>query len=163
MKFRKWLLASVGCGLVAATGCGGSTDPASHDHGRIVAQLPILFAARPAFFAEHGTIHVAVAVGQRFSIKVDTSDGPYFWNEAGRPPNSRLVKLVGDFNDGHCAADLLGCRVPYFHTLLAQDSGTTTMTWRYHNVSCPSGQGRPSKATARCTRIGTVVFDITIH
>jgi hypothetical protein len=163
MKFRKWLAAGVvGASLVAATACGGSADPASHDHGRVVAHLPIQPPPHRVV-GEHGIIHLTVPVGQRFSVKVDTSDGPFFWDEAGSPPDPRLARFVGDFNDGYCGADQYGCRVPYFHTLLARSRGTTTMTWRFHNVSCPPGRDRASKATARCTRIETVVFDITIR
>jgi hypothetical protein len=161
MKFRKWLAAGVvGVSLVAATACGGSSDPASHDHGRVVAHLPIQSPPHPTV-GEHGIIHVTVAAGQRFSIKVDTSDGPYTWDEVGNPPG-RLVKFVGDFNDGHCGADSYGCRVPYFHTLLARSSGATTMTWRFRNVGCPPGR-HARYGGASCTRIETVVFDLTIR
>jgi len=159
MKFRKWLVAAVigGSVLSAAAYAGLATAP-GHDHGRVVALLPILSGPDPAF-PEHQIIYVKVHPGQLFSIKVHTSDGPFFWDESGRPPDPRLIKTAGDFNDGHFPAGLVGCRVPYFHTLLARRAGATSMTWRFHNVSCPAG----GNAAARCRRITTVVFDITIR
>ncbi len=154
--------AALGACLFSAAACGSPRAPvASRDHGRVVAELPIAFAPRPVFL-ESEIIRVTVNIGQRFSIKVGTSDGPVYWDQVGTP-DPRLVKVMGDFNDGHCAPNLVGCRVPYFHTLLARAAGTTTMTWRYHNLGCQVHQLEPSGNVPPCLRLRTVIFDITIR
>jgi hypothetical protein len=156
------LFSAAACGTTSAPAASRSAPAATHDHGRVVADLPIAFAPRPVFL-ETEIIRVTVNVGQRFSIKVGTSDGPVYWDQVGSPPDPRLVKVLGNFNDGHCPPDLVGCRVPYFHTLLALAAGTTTMTWRYHNLACQVHQMSASKVVARCARLRTVIFDIVIR
>jgi hypothetical protein len=157
MNLRTALVAFVS--LIAAAACAG---PASaQDHGRVVAHLTIPF--RPG--AVTGTtevIRVAVNRGQRFSVKVETSDGPFFWNQTGRP-DPRVVGLAGDFNQGSCAAGLAGCRVPFFHTLLARARGTTTMSWRYHDLHCQAVRKRMTQATRSCPSVTIVTFDITVR
>lgn len=150
-----------GC-LVSAAGCGRSTAPASRDHGRVVANLPISLSPLPVYL-ETETIDVNVAVGQRFSIKVNTSDGPVYWSQFGRSPNPRVIKVVGDFNDGHCAPNLVGCRVPYFHTLLARARGSTTMAWRYRDLGCAARARSQGKVVVPCERLRTVIFDIMVR
>jgi hypothetical protein len=139
------------CAL-SVTGCGGSAHSASRDHGRVVAELPI-----PLDSSLNPVVHIAVTLGQRFSVKVDTSDGPYEWSEIGRSPDRQLVKLAGDFNDGHCDPEAVGCRVPYFHTLQAKARGTTTMTWHFRDFSCQNNAG----SNPDCTH-NTVKFEITV-
>jgi hypothetical protein len=158
--FARPAVALVITGLAALAGCGG--PPAAHGHGRVVARLAIPF--RPA--AASGTaevIRVAVRPGQRFSVKVDTSDGPYFWRQTGTGPDARIVRLAGNVNDGSCPASQVGCRVPYFHTLLARAAGTTTMSWRYHDLHCDAVRKRMTQATRACPAITTVTFVITVR
>ncbi len=138
--------------LLGVTACGGSSPSVNTDHGQVVAELPIPLDA-PATPA----VKVAVSVGQRFSVKVDTSDGPYEWSEVGPSPDRHLVKLAGNFNDGHCDPKAVGCRVPYFHTLQAKASGTTTMTWHFRDFNCQDNLG----SNQDCTH-NTVKFEITI-
>ncbi len=99
-----------------------------------------------------------VSAGERFSIKVHTSDGPFWWTQQSKP-DPGLVRLAGNFDEGSCPANAVGCRVPYFHTLIARHAGTTTMTWVYHAPSC---QATPSAGSPGCTAMATVRFDITI-
>ena len=145
--------------LVAAAACAGPA--AARDHGRVVATLAIPF--RPA--AMTGTtevIRVAVRSGQRFAVKVDTSDGPFFWSQTGRP-DPRVIRLAGNFDDGSCASGMAGCRVPYFHTLLARARGTATMSWKYHDLRCQSVRKRMTQATRSCPSVTVVTFDITVR
>jgi hypothetical protein len=118
----------------------------------VVAELPIPLAS-PAT----PVVNVAVSVGQRFSVKVDTSDGPYEWSEIGPAPDRQLVKLAGNFDDGHCDSKAVGCRVPYFHTLLAKTRGTTTMTWHLRDFNCQDNLA----SNPDCTH-NTVKFKITV-
>jgi hypothetical protein len=153
--------ALVGGCVLTATACGNGGSPA-HDHGKVVARLPIPFTSRVA--AETAdVIKVTVAVGQRFSVKVATSDGPFYWSQAGAAPDPRLVKVAGDFNDGQCAANLVGCRVPFFHTLLARGKGTTTMSWLYHNLACAAGRKASGRTGHSCVRTAAVRFEITVR
>ena len=158
MNLRTALVALLS--LVAAAACAGPA--AALDHGRVVAQLTIPF--RPA--AVTGTtevIRVAVNRGQRFSVKVDTSDGPFSWNQAGRWPDPRVVRLAGDFSQGSCASGMAGCRVPYFHTMLARARGMTTMSWRYHDLRCQAERKRMTQATRSCPSVTVVTLDITVR
>ncbi len=146
--------------LLAAAACAGPA--AAQDHGRVVAHLTIPF--RPASVTgQTEVIKVAVRSGQRFSVKIETSDGPFFWSQAGRWPDPRVVRLAGDFNDGSCASGMAGCRVPYFHTLLARARGTTTMSWKYHDLRCRSVRKRMTQATRSCPSVTVVTFDITVR
>ena len=158
MKLRIALAAVLS--LIAAAACG--TRVVAPDHGRVVAYLTIPF--RPA--ATTGTaevVRVAVSSGQRFSVKVDTSDGPFYWNQTGSRPDPRVVRLAGNFDEGSCAAGMTGCRVPYFHTLLARSRGTTTMSWKYHDLHCQAVRKRMTQATRSCPSVTVVTFDITVR
>jgi hypothetical protein len=157
------LMAAAAGWALAAAACS-STAPShrSHDHGLVVAHLSIPF--RPAAGAGgRELITVTVSAGQRFSVKVDTSDGPYWWSQSGTPPDPRIVRLIGDFNQGSCAPGLVGCRVPYFHTLLARSSGMTTMTWTYHQPPCQAAAKAPSPASTACPKVTVVIFDISVR
>jgi hypothetical protein len=115
----------------------------------VVAHLAIPF--RPAVAAgKADVIPIAVTAGQRFSIKVDTSDGPYAWSQAGTAPDPRTVTLAGNFNAGSCAPDLVGCRVPYFHTLITRGRGTTTMSWKYHDYRCAHAPKAAAAGSRSC-------------
>jgi hypothetical protein len=139
------------CAL-GVTACSGPSHSVNRNHGLVVAELPIPLAS-PAT----PVVKVAVTVGQRFSVKVDTSDGPFEWIELAPKPDRQLVKVAGDFDDGHCPREAVGCRVPYFHTLQAKARGTTTMTWRLRDFSCQSSQS----SNPDCTH-NTVKFEITV-
>jgi hypothetical protein len=166
------LTAAAVSGLLAVAACGGPATP-SHDHGRVVAHLAIPFQP-PVATGNPDIIRVTVTVGQRFSIKVDTSDGPFDWSQLTRP-DPRIAWLAGNFGDGSCAAGLVGCRVPYFHTLIARGRGTTAMSWKYHDLRCEAAQATASPgpsaspgASARpgigpCPSVTRVTFDITVH
>jgi len=138
--------------LLGVTACSGSSHGAGRDHGRVVATLPIPLGS-------HATpiVKVAVGVGQRFSVEVATSDGPYEWSEIGQAPDPQLVKLAGNFNDGHCDPKAIGCRMPYFHTLQAKAPGTTTMTWRLRDFNCQDDLA----SNPDCIH-NTVKFEITV-
>jgi hypothetical protein len=160
---RRRLVTAAVAILVAALGAtltawgSGNAQP---NHGSVVARLPMPF--RP--HAERGIelIPVSVNVGQRFSILVGTTVAfPAYWTETGSSPDARIVQAVGDFSDGSCG-DMIGCAVPYFHTLSAQSRGTTTMTWQYRTPECrrfKHGGGGP----AGCPRVTTVVFRISVR
>jgi hypothetical protein len=151
------LLAVLAVSLLTAS-CAG---PAAHDHGRVAGHLSIPFVpAATAGKAE--IIPVAVTVGERFSIKVDTSDGPYWWTQAGAAPDPRLVRLAGNFSDGSCSPGLVGCRVPYFHTLIARARGTTAMSWRYHAPGCVTAPVTATPPGIACPAVTLVTFTITI-
>jgi hypothetical protein len=164
MNVRNWLTGAVfAASLLTAAACASPGTPtAAHDHGFVAAHLTIPFRP-PATAAAADIIAITVSAGRRFSIKVDTSDGPYYWSQEGPVPNPRLLRLAGDFNDGHCAPASVGCRVPYFHTLIARAAGTTAMSWRYHDLSCPPAPKAASPPSGSCPRLTTVTFDITIH
>jgi hypothetical protein len=144
--------ALAGSCVLAVIACSGPAHSATHDHGLVVAELPIPLSSPPT-----PVVKVAVKVGQRFSVKVDTSDGPYEWSEIGPKPDRHLVKVVGDFDDGHCQKRAVGCRVPYFHALKAKARGTTTMTWHLQDFNC---QDNPA-SNADCTH-NSVKFEITV-
>lgn len=143
--------------LLALGACSGSGGAPDHNHGLVVGHLRIPFVPSDARRPRR-VVRVAVSVGQRFSVKIDTSDGPYSWSQIGPLPDKHLIRLAGDFGQGSCAPNLAGCRVPYFHTLIPRAKGDTTMTWRY-NGTCPV---QPN-AGPPCTRVGTVIFIITIR
>jgi hypothetical protein len=157
------LRAVFAAGLLTAAACAGpGAPPPAPDHGFVAGHLTIPFRP-PATAAAADIIAITVSAGQRFSIKVDTSDGPYYWSQAGPGPDSRLLRLAGDFNDGKCAPALVGCRVPYFHTLIARVRGTTAMSWRYHDLTCPAAPKTASPPGGSCPAVTTVTFDITIR
>ncbi len=119
--------------LLLLTLAACANPPVQADHGRVVAHLPIPFT--PAGQPE--VIRVTISPGQRFSIKIDTSDGPYAWLQVSGP-DPRLIGFAGDFNDGSCPSGMVGCRVPYFHTMITEHRGATTATWRYRDYACPA-------------------------
>lgn len=149
-------LCAVACSLAGA-GCSATAAP---DHGAVIGHLAIPFNP-PAAKLSADVIAVSVGAGKRFSVKVDTSDGPFFWSQ-GRAPDPRVITFVGDFNQGSCPQAAVGCRVPYFHTLLARGRGTATMTWKYHNLGCPSTPAS-SQAASKCPRVIVVTFDVTVR
>ncbi len=161
-------LALLAAAPLLATACGSGPTPhghgvvrqlrANHSHGIVLGDLPIPYSPETSG-APSGVVAIDVTGGGRFSIKVDTSDGPFWWAEQGKP-DPRVARLAGQFNDGHCAKDLVGCRVPYFFTLIAEHPGKTTMTWVYHAPDCRNTA--PPVGTA-CQAIVRVRFDITIH
>jgi hypothetical protein len=151
MRFASRLIV-VGICLLGTAACSGSSPHVSKDHGEVVAELPIPLAS-PAT----PVIKVDVSVGQRFSVKVDTSDGPFEWSEVGPAPDRHLVKLAGNFDDGHCDPKVVGCRVPYFHTLQAKARGTTTMTWHFQDFGCQDNLA----SHPDCTH-NTIEFEITV-
>lgn len=124
-------VADVLFGTVVLAACA---SPPRDDHGQVVARLPIPFRSAAG---NADIIAISVATGRRFSIKVDTSDGPY------------------------CPQDRGGCRVPYFHTLLARATGTTTMTWKCYDLSCRAETGS-TPPPSPCPVVAVVRFDITI-
>jgi hypothetical protein len=147
---------------VLATACGSPLSLTHHhpspDHGEVVANLPIPFSLPVP--GQPDVMTVAVAAGERFSIEVATSDGPIYWAQAGQPPDPALIRPVGDFNDGQCAKDLVGCRVPYFATYAAGHAGTTKLTWAYHALDCRTTP--PVPAGQSCMPVVKVTFDLTI-
>lgn len=150
--------AAIAC-MVMAVACGGGAQPA-HNHGRVVAHLTIPFT--PAIApGKPDVIRVTVARGTRFSVLVDTSDGPIDWSQTSAP-NPHLLRLAGNFDDGSCAAGLAGCRVPYFHTLIARAPGATTMSWKYNELRCEASPP-PVTGPMRCPKLTTVTFDITVR
>jgi hypothetical protein len=152
-------------GLVAGTaalalltaGCSGARA-ASHDHGTVIGHLDIPFV--PAHVRGRAeVVPVTVHPGERFSVLVQTSDGPYAWNQTGRP-DPGLVRLAGDFDRGTCPAMQVGCRVPYYHTLIARAPGVTVMTWNYRDFGCP--QHGPAPKGRHCLTVTHVRFRITV-
>ncbi len=107
------------------------------------------------------TVKVMVRPGQRFSVKVATSDGPFWWRQVGPPPDGRVVSVVGDYNAGRCVKAAVGCRVPYFHILQARTAGSTTMTWMYREPSCLPVRKRMTEPGRSC--IAAITFDITVR
>jgi hypothetical protein len=142
---------------VLATACG-STPGRAHHPGTVVASLPIPFS--PPVPGQPDVITVTAAAGERFSFHVATSDGPFYWAQAAGP-DPALIRPAGEFNDGHCAKDLVGCRVPFFAAYTARHPGTTTMKWAYHALDCPAS-APPAAGGKSCARVVTVTFDITI-
>ena len=152
------LLAVVG---LLVSGCSGGTGRHhARAHGQVVAFLPIPYSPP---LGTHGpqVMSAVVTAGQRFSVKVDTSDGPIYWAQSGAKPDPRLVRQAGDVDDGHCPKLLVGCRVPFFSVLVALRSGTTTMTWTYHALDCPATPS-PAPAGRSCQRTSQVVLDIKV-
>jgi hypothetical protein len=155
------LTIAAACVLMAAA-CGGPAAPRPASHGLLVAHLAIPFlAAGPA--GRVVVVRVTVQVGQRFSIKVDTSDGPYYWAQSGAKPDRRIIRTAGDINDGNCAPDLVGCRVPYFHALVARAAGATTITWQYHALRCQNAPGASTPRPGSCPAVTMVRFDIRVR
>ncbi|HEX9064040.1 MAG TPA: hypothetical protein VF843_02970 [Streptosporangiaceae bacterium] len=159
-----YLTALIAAFAVAAAGCGSrrtGPQPAA-GHPKVVGYLPIPYrVSAGADIGAARVIHVVVRPGQRFAVKVATSDGPFAWRQIGRPPDRRVVRVLGDVNIGHCAAGAVGCRVPYFHVLAASRAGTTTMTWLYRELACSPQRKKMTQATRSCT--ATVTFDITVR
>jgi hypothetical protein len=165
---KKWYRRPALTGLLATlavslliTACGSPAGPA-HDHGRVAGHLTIPFVPA-ATTGKAEIIPISVTVGERFSIKVDTSDGPYWWTQSGTAPDPRLVRLAGNFNDGSCSPGLVGCRVPFFHTLFARARGTTAMSWRYHSPGCAATTGTATPPGRACPPVTLVTFTITIR
>jgi hypothetical protein len=104
-------------------------------------------------------VPVTVHPGERFSVLVQTSDGPYAWNQTGRP-DPGLIRLAGDFDRGTCPAMQVGCRVPYYHTLIARAPGVTVMTWNYRDFGCP--EHGPAPKDRHCLTVTHVRFRITV-
>jgi len=144
---------------VSVVACG-SSSATTIDHGVVVGRLHIPFLPKPTTGSAYVVI-VTVRAGQRFSVDVDTSDGPAWWTQAGARPDPAIVKVVGDFNIGSCPANETGCRVPYYHTLIARSPGTTTMTWRYNTAPCRAP--RTSPARKQCPSVRDVQFDINVR
>lgn len=151
-------VAAMACAL-GVTACSGGGSQA-RAHGRVLAALPIPF--RPSHAGGAERVALGVRTGQRFAIKVATSDGPYWWTQAARP-DGRILRVAGNFDDGHCPAGQVGCRVPYFHTLVARSPGTTTMTWRYHAPGCAVEGQKMTQASRRCANAATVIFTVTVR
>ncbi len=155
---------------VGATACSRSGATVS-DHGAVVGHLAIPFRP-PVAKGPAEIIEVTVRAGRRFSIEVDTSDGPQWWTQIAAP-DSRLLTVVGDFNLGSCPADVTGCRVPYYHTLLARSPGETTMTWKYNSGPCRAQAPAPtasqaasptaSPASKLCPSATKIQFDIDVR
>ena len=164
MKLWYWrpaaagLLAMLAVSLVITACSGGGSG---HDHGRVAGHLTIPFVPA-ATTGKAEVIPIAATVGERFSIKVDTSDGPYWWTQAGTP-DPRLIRLAGNFNDGSCSPGLVGCRVPYFHTLTARARGTTVTSWRYHAPGCVTASATATPPGLACPPVTLVTFAITIR
>ncbi len=146
---------------LAGTACSGTAAP-DQSHGAVIGLLAIPFHP-PDASGSADVITVTVAAGKRFSVKVDTSDGPFYWSQQGPVPDPQVMKFVGDFNQGSCPSDVVGCRVPFFHTLLARGRGTATMSWKYHALACPSKLPASSQAYSQCPKVTTVTFDITVR
>ena len=138
-------------------GCSGGSA-ASHDHGTVVGHLNIPFV--PAHVrGQAEVVPVTVHQGERFSVLVQTSDGPYAWSQTGRP-DPGLVRPAGDFSRGTCPSMQVGCRVPYYHTLVAMAPGVTVMTWNYRDFGCP--QHGPAPKGRHCLTVTHVRFRITV-
>ncbi len=160
MRVRDVLAAAVLAAGLLVTACAGPGTPV-HDHGSVAGHLRIPFV--PAATAgKTEVVPITVRVGERFSVKVDTSDGPFWWTRTGAPPDPRLVRLAGNFNDGSCSPGLVGCRVPYFHTLVARARGTTAMSWRYHAPGCAAAASA-SPSGRSCPAVTVVTFTITVR
>jgi hypothetical protein len=165
---RGAVLAALATVLVAGATAGCGTVPVPHAsaarevlrHGKVVAYLAIPYQVNSE--ADTGaarTVPVVVRPGHRFAVKVATSDGPFVWRQVG-PPDRRVVRVLGDFNLGHCAKKAVGCRVPYFHVLQAKSAGKTSMTWLYRELAC-SVRKKTTQGTRSC--VASVTFDITVR
>jgi hypothetical protein len=151
-------LLAAGCSGASAAGHGHSRDH-GHDHGTVVGRLGIPFV--PAHVrGQAEVIPVTVHTGERFSVEVQTSDGPYVWNQTGPRPDPGVVRLAGDFDAGSCRQDQVGCRVPYYRTMIAQAPGVTTATWNYRDFGCPAHGPAPKDRT--CPKVTHVRFTITV-
>ena len=159
------LIATLAAGAAACGSVGSGHGAANHGaaaHGEVVAYLRIPYQVTPG--ADTGAVrvvHVRVRPGERFAVKVATSDGPFLWGQAGPKPDRRVVRTIGNVNDGHCPAHEVGCRVPYFHVLQARAAGTTSMTWLYRQLTCSSLRKRMAQPTRSC--VATVTFQITVR
>jgi hypothetical protein len=152
--------AMAGCGSSGAHHGGGTGGTGGH--GKVVGYLAIPY--QPGYVASTRsarTVNVTVRPGQRFSVKVATSDGPFLWRQVGPAPDSRVVRIVGDFNAGHCVKNAVGCRVPYFHILQARTAGSTSMTWLYRALACSPERKKMAQPDRSC--IAAVIFDITVR
>jgi hypothetical protein len=156
---RMVLLLTAAAMCVSAVACT-SSSATPIDHGAVIGHLHIPFVPTVTS-GSADVIMVTVREGQRFSVEVDTSDGPQWWTQAGPGPDSRIVKVIGDFNVGSCPANVAGCRVPYYHTLLARSPGATTMTWRYNTAPCRAPSTSP--ASKQCPSVRDVQFDIDVR
>ena len=173
MRLNRWtrgvLLPAMIAALAAgAAGCGsagadhGAANHGAANHGKVVAYLRIPYQVTAG--ADTGAariVHVLVRPGERFAVKVATSDGPFVWRRSGPVPDGRVVRTIGNVNDGHCAAHAVGCRVPYFHVLAARSAGTTSMTWLYRRLSCTTLRKLMTQSSRSC--IATVTFAITVR
>ena len=158
-------VATAGCGTVGAHHGGadhGGADHGGGGHGKVVAYLPIPYQVSHIVDTRSArTIKVTVRPGQRFSVKVATSDSPFLWRQVGPAPDGRVVKFVGDFNSGHCVKAAVGCRVPYFHVLQAKKAGSTMMAWVYRALACSPERKRMAQPDRSC--VAAVIFDITVR
>ena len=147
----------------AAAGCGSpDASPATADHGRVVGYLRIPYQlTTEADTGAPRTVSVLVHPGERFAIKVATSDGPFVWRPVGPAPDGRVVRTIGNVNDGHCAAAAVGCRVPYFHVMRAKAAGHTSVTWLYRQLSCYALRKKMTQSTRSC--VASITFDITVR
>ncbi len=169
-RSRGAVLAAVISVLVAglAAGCGapgphrGAGNHGITEVGKVVAYLPIPYqVSSEVDTGSAKTIKVLVRPGQRFAVKVATSDGPFLWRQVGPAPDGRVVQVVGDVNAGRCPKAAVGCRVPYFHVLRARAAGTTTMTWLYRELACTPARKKMTQSTRSC--VAAVTFNITVR
>lgn len=132
---RKAGVAAAGCLLlVLAAGCGGSSPAAPLQVATLHVtngspQHPVTLNAKTA----------RVAAGSKFSVTVDTSDGPEAWDltTVGHPG---VVEKQGSAPVGSCGSPpKAGCTVPQRYTFVAKAAGTATMVWVEYALGC-SGQ-----------------------
>jgi hypothetical protein len=131
---RKSSLMVPGCLLaaLATTACAG---PSQAPHP--VATLQITGGV-PVHLTTLRPILARVSVGQKFSVIVNTTDGPLEWRltRTGQPA---IVQGQGNAVIGSCGSPpAVGCREPDQYTFVARAKGATTMEWTEYGLC--SGQ-----------------------
>jgi hypothetical protein len=138
----------VGCLLLVA-GCGGGSPAAAP---REVASLRVTSGVpqHPVTLAPKAA---QVSAGSKFSVTVDTTDGPEAWEltSVGHPA---IVERQGSAPVGSCGSPpKAGCTVPLRYTFLAKTAGTTTMVWTEFALGCPSQPGKRCAAVIQPIRV----------
>jgi hypothetical protein len=144
---RKVSLAVLG-GLLLVAGCSGASPAAP----RQIASLQVT-SGYPLHPVTLQPKLARVPAGSKFSVTVDTTDGPEAWEltTVGHPA---IVQKQASAPVGSCGSPpKAGCTVPQRYTFLARAPGTTTMVWTEYALGCAGQPGHRCPAVIQPIKV----------